>query len=126
MAYVNVVLIGDKPVLAKLMRRQAPAINVTMQKAIRASAAVTKPVIAAQAPKRTGLLRKSVSVRTNRQFAFGEAAGVNVGPRIWRRHFVIGGTRRGIEPNPFVVRGARMAQPAARAAFQRVIQLGIR
>jgi HK97 gp10 family phage protein len=100
----TIIVTGEEKVILDLGKRTAPRSTLTLNKAVRAAAAVMRPFIMANAPVATGATRRSVSVRTMRKRA-GEAAAVSVGPRTWYRHFPIGGTSRGITANPWVERG---------------------
>lgn len=120
MPRVTITVSGQDKVIADLSRRSGPQLAATLKKATRAAATAAKPFIAAAAPVATGATKRSVSVRGSRG-----VVGASVGPRIWRRHFEIVGTSRGIRPNPWVARGAAAGSTAARAAMQVVVKADI-
>jgi hypothetical protein len=110
---------GGERIQAQLSRRSGLQLNKDLRTVTQAAANVAKPIIAAGAPVRKvggGATKRSVSVRGVKPRP-GSATGVSVGPRIWYRHFVIGGTSRGIEANPWVQRGIDRAAPAVRATL---------
>jgi hypothetical protein len=86
---------GGERIQAQLSRRSGLQLNKDLRTVTKAAANVAKPI----KPRP------------------GSATGVSVGPRIWYRHFVIGGTSRGIEANPWVQRGIDRAAPAVRATL---------
>lgn len=123
----TVIITGEEKLIADLSKRSAPQSTWTLQRSVRKAATVLKPFIVSQAPvgpPRTikgfqymgGATKKSVSVRTMRKRP-GEAAAVSVGPRVWYRHFPIGGTSRGVEPNPWVARGRSMGSSSSRGVL---------
>lgn len=85
--------------LAALDRQSGTALRRRVVLGMRAGGSLLVQPIREQAPRRTGYLSRSVSVRSGRD------GSVSVGPRAWYRHFVIRGTRRGVRANPFVDRG---------------------
>jgi len=88
----------------KLDRYHGPKLDRALGKATIGAARTLVGPMKAAAPSRSGALRKSIkATRATR----GDKPGAVVGPRIWYRHFVIGGTRRGVRPNPFVSRTAQ-------------------
>lgn len=72
-------------------------------KALRAGATLLKGPIAAEAPSRTGRMKKSVGVKklSRRE---SESTAYYVGPRTFYAQWIQDGTRRGVEANPFVER----------------------
>ncbi len=87
----------------KLDRYHGPQLDRALGKAtLNAARSLVGPMRAA-APVRSGALRKSVKAT---RASKGDKPGAIVGPRIWYRHFVIGGTKRGVSANPFVTRVA--------------------
>jgi hypothetical protein len=114
---------GGTRVQASLSRRSGPELRRSLQKVIRLAASTAKPIVAAEAPVRAvggGATKRSVSVRGTRRA--GEVVGYSIGPRIWYRHFNIGGTDRGIEANPWVERGIEKAD----GVVKRVLEAGLR
>lgn len=108
---------GGPKVVAALQRRQGFPLRTEMLLATKAGAMAAKPVIAAAAPVLTGATKKSVKARQLRR-----AVGHIVQPTIWYRHFVIGGTKRGVKPNPWVARAVPAARVVAKAAFDRTLK----
>ncbi len=87
----------------KLDRYHGPKLDRALGKATITAARTLVGPMKAAAPVRSGVLRRSIkATRASRR----DKPGAIVGPRIWYRHFVIGGTRRGVRPNPFVSRTA--------------------
>ena len=115
MIRVTITATGQAPIQAALSRRSGIELNKTLRKATRVAATAAKPFIASQAPVLTGATKRSIKVKSTRDI------GASVGPRIWYRHFVIGGTSRGVERNPWVDRGAKLGTGAYRAAFNAVV-----
>jgi len=87
----------------RLDRRKDAELNRAAGKATVIAARGLVAPMRAQAPVRTGATRKSVKVTRARR---GDKPGAIVGPRTWYRHFPIGGTKRGVTPNPWVARAA--------------------
>jgi hypothetical protein len=108
---------GLDKVRARLQRFERRALDQKLTQATRAGAVMLVPYIRDEAPVgRTGLLRRSVRAAATKR----EKPGAFVGPskRAWYRHFVIGGTKRGVRGNPFVARGARRGHSAAVQAMR--------
>jgi hypothetical protein len=134
---------GIPEVQEALGKLEGPAARKMLQKASAAGGKVLKKTVQAEAPRRTGILRKSVSARTVRR----NRPGTVVSPRpkvAFYRHFVILGTRPhqirfpnqkadgvpksqgnishpGAKANPFVARGYDRGQAAAMAAVEKVV-----
>jgi hypothetical protein len=102
----------------RLERRMGAQLNKALGKAtIAAGRTLVKPMRTA-APRRSGALAKSVkATRARRE----DKPGAIVGPRIWYRHFVVSGTRRGVKPNPFVTRSAHANLGTAKRKFYEVL-----
>lgn len=113
MAQVTIIVLGNDRVQAAVRRRSAPALTATAVKANEAAVQAIQPFIAAEAPYLTGATQRSVKI-------LDHGMSARVGPTTWYKHFVIGGTKRGVKPNPWVGRGARKGRPAAKAAFRAV------
>jgi len=113
---------GIPEVKAALGKLEGPAAKKMLQLATKEGGKVLKKTVQAEAPRRTGKLRKSVSARTVRR----DRPGTVIAPRpkvAFYRHFVIGGTGRPgpTKPNPFVSRGFDRGQAAAMAALEKVV-----
>lgn len=121
MPSITITVTGEEAIQRQFNRRQGLALLKTLQKATRAAATAVKPAIVAEAPVRTGNLRRSIRVAATRR----DRPGAYVGPsskRAFYRHFVIRGTVRGVRANPFVSRGASHAEGAAKVAFDLVVK----
>jgi hypothetical protein len=117
---VSVVVKGLSEVQKVLDGYSPKALDKRMQKALMVGARTLVRPMRAEAPKRTGLLARSISARRGRR----ERPSAVVGPRggkrgAFYRHFVIGGSRTGMRPNPFVDRAVRAHLPDAIAAYKR-------
>jgi HK97 gp10 family phage protein len=113
---------GIPEVQAALGKMHGPAMTKTLQAATKEGGKVLKKTVKAEAPRRTGKLRRSVSARTVRR----NRPGTVIAPRpkvAFYRHFVIGGTGQPgpTKPNPFVSRGFDRGQAAAMAALEKVV-----
>ena len=110
---------------ARLGRISDPQLRRTLGRATVAGARVLVPVMRSQAPRRTGFTAKEVRVQRARR---EDAPGAIVGPsrKVWYRHFPIGGTRRGVKPKPWVIRGAMMGWRAAIERFWAVLRGEVR
>jgi hypothetical protein len=109
---------GIPEVKAALGKLGGPGMNRTLQKASSAGAKVLKPYVKAEAPVRTGRLRKGVSARVAKR----DRPAAIVGHRkVFYWPMVVGGTKRGQRANPFVARGYDKGQTAALAAIDKVI-----
>lgn len=95
-------LTGVTDVKRMLDKAQGRELKRRMRQGTRAGASLlVNPIrseIKAEGLVDTGYLFKSVKVANVR------SGGVSVGPRAWYRHFLIRGTRRGIQPHPVVDR----------------------
>jgi hypothetical protein len=102
----------------KLDRYQGVPLNRALAKASLAAARTLVGPMRAAAPNRTGAMRRSVkATRATRR----DKPGAIVGPRIWYRHFVIGGTSRGVRANPFVTRTAESNAESTARKFRDVL-----
>ncbi len=103
MAQITIRTTGLNELQLKLDRYHGPQLDRALGRATLVAARTLVGPMRAAAPVRSGKLRQSVkATRATR----GDKPGAIVGPRIWYRHFVIGGTKRGIKANPFVTRVA--------------------
>ncbi len=103
MAQITIRTEGLNGLQLKLDRYHGPQLDRSLGRATLVAARTLVGPMRAAAPVRSGKLRKSVkATRASR----GDKPGAIVGPRIWYRHFVIGGTKRGVKANPFVTRVA--------------------
>lgn len=102
----------------KLDRYHGPQLDKALAKAsIVAARTLVKPMRAAS-PVRSGKLRKSIkATRATKR----DKPGAIVGPRIWYRHFPIGGTSRGVKANPFVSRTADANSATTNRTFRDVL-----
>ncbi len=116
---LTVTITGLDKAQIKLDRYHGPQLDRALGKATFAAARILVGPMKAAAPLgRTGALRKSVkATRAQRR----DKPGAIVGPRMWYRHFVIGGTRRGVKPNPFVSRTADANSAATTRTFETVL-----
>ena len=116
---LTVTVIGLDKAQIKLDRYHGPQLERALGKAtITAARTLVGPMKAAAPRGRTGLLRKSIkATRAQRR----DKPGAIVGPRMWYRHFVIGGTRRGVKPNPFVSRTAATYSGTTTRTFETVL-----
>lgn len=122
MVQIIVTTSGGPKIEAAMSRRSGPRLYATTLKAAKAAGNVAKPIIQSQAPiGPTKATFRSVKVKNLRR-----EVGVYVGPKVWYRHFVIGGTSRGIAPNPWVARGTALASRPAKAAFEAAMKMGVR
>lgn len=89
---VSVDVRGVKEVQRSLDRVSGAPMKRTLQKATNASAKFLKPLVQAEAPRKTGKLRKSISAGQAKR---GRPASiVKARPKIaYYRHMVIGGTK---------------------------------
>ena len=115
MPAVTIQIIGMDAAQAKLARRKAPRLTASSRRGLKAAGEALKPFIQSAAPERTGKTRSSVKVIRGQ-------TTYRVGPTIWYKHFVIGGTKRGIEANPWVSRGANAGRSAASLAFNATVK----
>jgi hypothetical protein len=97
-------------------RRAAPSLTKTLRDANKAAGGVLKPVIKGYAPVRLGELARSTRLSSSSD------GKVVVGPKAPHRHFVIKGTKRGVEPNPYVDRAAQASGPVMRLAWVQKLQ----
>jgi hypothetical protein len=107
---IRITVLGRDRVQRAIDKRKAPALTFAAQKALHLGGAAAVPCIRAEAPRFTGATAESVAMEQT-------GTRVAIGPHTDYAHFPIRGTRRGVEPNPWVARGARAARPAARTAF---------
>ena len=100
--------------------------KATLQKVASAGAKALKPYVVREAPRgATGKLKRSVSARKAKRNL--PAAIVSPRPSVaFYRHFVIGGTKRGVSPNPFVARGYDDGESAAVKAMEDEIERFLR
>lgn len=117
---ISVRVEGLPRVLASLDYREGRQLLARTKLGLRSGGSVLVAPMRREAPVRTGVLRRSVSVRTARD------GSVSVGPRAWYRHFVIRGTSRGVRPNPFVDRAVNNNLDAAKQRVEDVILRGRR
>lgn len=117
---LSVRLDGLNRALAALDRQSGTALKRRVRMGMQAGGKLLVKPIRAEAPRRTGTLARSVSVRTGRD------GSVSVGPRSWYRHFVIRGTRRGVTANPFVDRAVDSNLDPAKRRVADVILRGRR
>ena len=113
---------GIPEVKEALGKLDGPAAKRMLQLATKEGGKVLKKTVQAEAPRRTGKLRRSVSARTVRR----DRPGTVIAPRpkvAFYRHFVIQGTGQPgpTKPNPFVSRGFDRGQAAAMAALEKVV-----
>jgi HK97 gp10 family phage protein len=113
---------GIPDVKEALGKLEGPAAKRMLQLATKEGGKVLKKTVQAEAPRRTGKLRRSVSARTVRR----DRPGTVIAPRpkvAFYRHFVIQGTGQPgpTKPNPFVSRGFDRGQAAAMAALEKVV-----
>jgi len=113
---------GIPEVKEALGKLEGPAAKRMLQLATKEGGKVLKKTVQAEAPRRTGKLRRSVSARTVRR----DRPGTVIAPRpkvAFYRHFVIQGTGQPgpTKPNPFVSRGFDRGQAAAMAALEKVV-----
>jgi HK97 gp10 family phage protein len=113
---------GIPDVKEALGKLEGPAAKRMLQLATKEGGKVLKKTVQAEAPRRTGKLRRSVSARTVRR----DRPGTVIAPRpkvAFYRHFVIQGTGEPgpTKPNPFVSRGFDRGQAAAMAALEKVV-----
>lgn len=102
----------------KLDRYHGPQLDKALGKATLAAGKTLVAPMKAAAPKRTGAMRKSIkATRATKR----DKPGAIVGPRIWYRHFVIGGTNRGVKANPFVARTAAIHSGTTERKFRDVL-----
>jgi hypothetical protein len=86
-----IVLQGDKELRRALAKGMDPALKKTLQRGTNASAKFLKPKVQAEAPRRTGRLRKNVS---NGQAKRERPASiVKIRKPAFYDHFVVGGTK---------------------------------
>lgn len=119
---IGITIIGDPKgkaeILRELAKRQSPQLTTTLSKVTRSAALAALPFIKAEAPAPTpGVARSRGTGATRNSVTIGQLrrdAGYSVGPRIWRRHFNIKGTKTGMKPNPWVLRGVNKAKVAVR------------
>ena len=114
---------GIPEVKEALGKLEGPAAKRMLQLATKEGGKVLKKTVQAEAPRRTGKLRRSVSARTVRR----DRPGTVIAPRpkvAFYRHFVIQGTGQPgpTKPNPFVSRGFDRGQAAAMAALEKVVE----
>lgn len=86
-----IVLQGDKELRRALARAQDPALKKTLQRSTNASAKFLKPKVQAEAPRRTGTLRKNIT--TGQAKRERPAAIVKVRKAAFYDHWVVGGTK---------------------------------
>lgn len=122
------IVVDDREVRAALAKVTEPALKRTMQRGTDAAGKFLAPKVKAEAPRRTGTLRKSIrSTRARRE---RPATIVKAGKKAFYDHMVIGGTRPhrirfpdqkaagipkaqgniehpGAKPNPFIERVAK-------------------
>lgn len=140
---VSIDVLGIPEVQEALDKLGGAPMKKTLQAASTAGAKALKPFVVAEAPKRTGKLRRSISARRAKRDL--PAAIVSPRPKVaFYRHMVIGGTKphrirfpdqkaRGVpkaegniqhpgaKPNPFVARGYDKGKSTALAAIDQVI-----
>jgi hypothetical protein len=142
----SVTILGMDAVIRALELLDDPAASKLLQKATAAGGKALKPFIQAEAPVKTGRLRRSVSTRQARKAR--PATIVSPRPKVaFYRHFVIDGTRPheikvnamtptgghymrvihhpGAHANPFVDRGFARGESAALAAIEKVIDTAL-
>jgi HK97 gp10 family phage protein len=143
----SVTILGMDAVIRALELLDDPAASKLLQKATAAGGKALKPFIQAEAPVKTGRLRRSVSTRQARKAR--PATVVSPRPKVaFYRHFVIDGTRPheivihnavtptgghytrvihhpGAKANPFVDRGFARGESAALAAIEKVIDTAL-
>lgn len=89
---MSVTILGEREVHEMLAKAMDPQLKRTLQKATTASAKFLKPKAQANAPRRTGKLRRSISATQAKRER--PAAIVKARPKVaWYRHFVIKGTK---------------------------------
>jgi len=115
---LTVTVTGLDKAQIKLDRYHGPQLDRALGKATITAARTLVGPMKAAAPVRSGALRKSIkATRAQRR----DKPGAIVGPRMWYRHFVIGGTRRGVKPNPFVSRTAAANSGTTTRTFETVL-----
>lgn len=85
------IVVDDREVRAALAKATAPALNKTLQRGTAAGAKFLSPKVKAEAPRRTGTLRKAI--RASKARRERPASIVKVGKKAWYEHFVIKGTK---------------------------------
>lgn len=103
---ITVTVSGERDVLRMLGKAEGKELKSRIRKGTRAGASMLVSPIRKETPVRTGEMARSVKVKSLR------SGGYSVGPRAWYRHFVIRGTKRGIEANPVVDRAVDPQKPA--------------
>lgn len=119
MPAITITVLGEEAVQRAIDKRSAPRLTASSQKGLHLAGAAAKPFIAAAAPVASGATRDSV----RQSESFGR---VTIGPHTPWAGYVIRGTNRGVEPNPWVSRGARTARPASAIAFRQSVRQDIR
>ena len=88
---MSVVITGADDVHRMLAKAMDPQLKKSIQKSTNAGAKFLKPKAKGEAPKRTGLLRKSITSGQAKQNR--PASIVKVGKKAFYDHMVIGGTK---------------------------------
>lgn len=140
----DITVLGVPEVRAALAKYEEAPLKKTLQKATNASGKFLKPKVQAEAPRRTGRLRRSISSRQARRER--PATIVTARPKVaFYRHMVIGGTKPhrirfpdqkaagvpvaqgniahpGAKANPFIERAAERWDEEALDVADRVIK----
>ena len=109
--------------LVKRLTKATKAYGLAIKPFIKAEAPVGTPSVTAQRLGATaGELKRSVSVRKSKKYTAGSIVYAKPSRTMFYGHFVQGGTKRGIKPNPFVTRAGEAHAEVGMAAAHKALQ----